>query len=174
VKFVKIVLKLFDELEGISGSDKKFLTKYFIEGKTVSEIANINKSEKSTITAQIKATSRRLLLNFTYLNRQAKKAKLYQKNYEDLKIKFDFVFDQLNKETSKSLTDENLEFVKTRIIDLDVSIRIMNSLNSADIETVSDLLQYRSSDLLKFLNFGKKSLCELNEIIESHGFKLKK
>src|SRR5690554_363567 len=58
------------------------------------------------------------------------------------------------------------QLLKTKLIDLDLSVRALNCLKAADIETLGELVQFNKTDLLKFRNFGKKSLAELTELIE--------
>jgi DNA-directed RNA polymerase subunit alpha len=52
---------------------------------------------------------------------------------------------------------------------MDLSVRALNCLKAADIETLGDLVSYNKNDLLKFRNFGKKSLTELEELVEGKG-----
>jgi DNA-directed RNA polymerase subunit alpha len=52
---------------------------------------------------------------------------------------------------------------------MDLSVRALNCLKAADIETLGDLVAYNKNDLLKFRNFGKKSLTELEELVENKG-----
>ncbi len=61
------------------------------------------------------------------------------------------------------------QLLKKRLVDMDLSVRALNCLKSADVETLGELVSYNKSDLLKFRNFGKKSLTELEELIESKG-----
>ena len=56
---------------------------------------------------------------------------------------------------------------KTKLIDLDLSVRALNCLKAAEVETLGDLVKFNKNDLLKFRNFGKKSLTELDELLES-------
>ena len=74
-------------------------------------------------------------------------------------------------------TEQNQEFdeevlhmrqlLKTRLVDMNLSVRALNCLKAADVETLGDLVQYNKTDLLKFRNFGKKSLSELDDLLES-------
>ena len=57
--------------------------------------------------------------------------------------------------------------LKTKLIDLDLSVRALNCLKAAEVETLGDLVKFNKNDLLKFRNFGKKSLTELDELLES-------
>ncbi|HBZ34489.1 MAG TPA: DNA-directed RNA polymerase subunit alpha, partial [Bacteroidales bacterium] len=58
------------------------------------------------------------------------------------------------------------QLLKTRLVDMDLSVRALNCLKAADVETMGQLVSYHRNDLLKFRNFGKKSLTELDEILE--------
>jgi len=57
------------------------------------------------------------------------------------------------------------QLLKTKLVDMDLSVRALNCLKSADVETLGELVQYNKADLLKFRNFGKKSLTELDELL---------
>lgn len=59
------------------------------------------------------------------------------------------------------------QLLKTRLVDLDLSVRALNCLKAADVETLGELVQFNKNDLLKFRNFGKKSLTELDQLLES-------
>ena len=59
------------------------------------------------------------------------------------------------------------QLLKQKLVDLDLSVRALNCLKAADVETLGDLVQYNKTDLLKFRNFGKKSLTELEELLAS-------
>ncbi|MDR0711102.1 MAG: DNA-directed RNA polymerase subunit alpha [Prevotellaceae bacterium] len=55
------------------------------------------------------------------------------------------------------------QLLKTKLIDLDLSVRALNCLKTAEVETLGELVRFQRNDLLKFRNFGKKSLTELDE-----------
>ncbi|MGC8823535.1 MAG: DNA-directed RNA polymerase subunit alpha [Bacteroidales bacterium] len=61
------------------------------------------------------------------------------------------------------------QLLKTKLVDLDLSVRALNCLKAAEVETLGDLVKFNRNDLLKFRNFGKKSLTELDELLESMG-----
>jgi len=61
------------------------------------------------------------------------------------------------------------QLLKTKLVDMDLSVRALNCLKAADIDTLGDLVSFNKNDLLKFRNFGKKSLTELEDLIESKG-----
>jgi DNA-directed RNA polymerase subunit alpha len=59
------------------------------------------------------------------------------------------------------------QLLKSRLVDLDLSVRALNCLKAAEVETLGDLVKFNKNDLLKFRNFGKKSLTELDELLET-------
>ena len=59
------------------------------------------------------------------------------------------------------------QLLKTKLVDMNLSVRALNCLKAADVETLGDLVQFNKTDLLKFRNFGKKSLSELDDLLES-------
>jgi DNA-directed RNA polymerase subunit alpha len=61
------------------------------------------------------------------------------------------------------------QLLKTKLTDLDLSVRALNCLKAAEVETLADLVTYTKQDLMKFRNFGKKSLTELDELVETKG-----
>jgi DNA-directed RNA polymerase subunit alpha len=61
------------------------------------------------------------------------------------------------------------QLLRTKLVDMDLSVRALNCLKAADIETLGDLVSYNKNDLLKFRNFGKKSLTELEDLVENKG-----
>ncbi len=61
------------------------------------------------------------------------------------------------------------QMLKTKLVDLDLSVRALNCLKAADVETLGQLVRHSRSDLLKFRNFGKKSLVELDQMVANMG-----
>lgn len=61
------------------------------------------------------------------------------------------------------------QLLKTKLVDMDLSVRALNCLRSAEVETIGELVALNKADLLKFRNFGKKSLTELEELVRSKG-----
>lgn len=86
--------------------------------------------------------------------------------FSDEKISLEVV----ETETADEFDEEYLhmrQLLKTKLTDLDLSVRALNCLKAADVETLGQLAGYHRHDLLKFRNFGKKSLAELDEKLES-------
>ncbi|MAB30388.1 MAG: DNA-directed RNA polymerase subunit alpha [Formosa sp.] len=61
------------------------------------------------------------------------------------------------------------QLLKTKLIDMDLSVRALNCLKAAEVDTLGDLVSYNKNDLMKFRNFGKKSLTELEELVNIKG-----
>lgn len=59
------------------------------------------------------------------------------------------------------------QLLKSKLVDMNLSVRALNCLKSAEVETLGELVQFNKNDLLKFRNFGKKSLTELDELLDS-------
>ena len=72
-------------------------------------------------------------------------------------------------ETNEEFDEEILrmrQLLKTKLVEMDLSVRALNCLKAAGVETLGDLVQFNKTDLLKFRNFGKKSLTELDDLLE--------
>jgi len=88
-----------------------------------------------------------------------------------------FSDEKITLETSD--TEDNEEFdeevlhmrqlLKSKLVDMDLSVRALNCLKSAEVETIGELVVFNRNDLLKFRNFGKKSLTELDELLANLG-----
>ena len=61
------------------------------------------------------------------------------------------------------------QLLKTKLIDMDLSVRALNCLKAAEVDTLGDLVSFNKNDLMKFRNFGKKSLTELEELVDVKG-----
>jgi DNA-directed RNA polymerase subunit alpha len=61
------------------------------------------------------------------------------------------------------------QLLKTKLVDMDLSVRALNCLKAAEVDTLGDLVSFNKNDLMKFRNFGKKSLTELDELVHNKG-----
>ncbi|MCX4331728.1 MAG: DNA-directed RNA polymerase subunit alpha [Muribaculaceae bacterium] len=72
-------------------------------------------------------------------------------------------------ETDNDEFDEEVlkmrQLLKSKLVDMELSVRALNCLKSAEVETLGDLVKFNKNDLLKFRNFGKKSLTELDDLL---------
>ena len=76
------------------------------------------------------------------------------------------------KAASDDLDENSLhirQLLKTKLVEMDLSVRALNCLKAAEVETIGDLVSLDKHDLLKFRNFGKKSLTELEELVRNKG-----
>lgn len=96
--------------------------------------------------------------------------------YNKLKIKMVRITEQKMEEMDKEecikyikVTDEKLKILSTRLVDCNLSTRALNCLKFADIKTIGDLIKFTRANLLKFRNFGRKTLSELDDFLESKG-----
>lgn len=100
--------------------------------------------------------------------------KILARENENLRMKLEIQEreDQLKtEEEAKQWLAENNQLFKlfsTKLVDCCFSVRALNCLKSADIKTIGDLVQYDGADLLKFRNFGRKTLTELSDFLEDH------
>ena len=80
---------------------------------------------------------------------------------------------ETGKDSEIEQVDEELlhmrKLLKTSLHDLDLSVRAYNCLKAADVKTLGDLVQLEISDMMKFRNFGKKSLAELEQLVAEKG-----
>jgi len=86
--------------------------------------------------------------------------------FSDEKITLDSEENMANEEFDEEVLHMR-QLLKTKLVDLDLSVRALNCLKAAEVESLGDLVQFNKNDLLKFRNFGKKSLTELEELLES-------
>lgn len=86
--------------------------------------------------------------------------------FSDEKITLDSEDKSANEEFDEEILHMR-QLLKTKLVDLDLSVRALNCLKAAEVETLGDLVKFNKNDLLKFRNFGKKSLTELDELLES-------
>lgn len=78
---------------------------------------------------------------------------------------------EVQQDESSDEFDENVlhmrQLLKSKLVDMDLSVRALNCLKSAEVETLGELVVFNKNDLLKFRNFGKKSLTELDDLLAS-------
>lgn len=82
------------------------------------------------------------------------------------------VIEEQEKSQTSALDEEILrmrQLLNQRLADMDLSVRAQNCLKSAEVESLGDLVKFHRADLLKFRNFGKKSLAELDDLLERNG-----
>ena len=81
-------------------------------------------------------------------------------------------FETADKDSSDDFDEDTLhmrQLLKSKLIDMELSVRALNCLKTAEVETLGELVSFNKTDLLKFRNFGKKSLTELEELVKDKG-----
>jgi DNA-directed RNA polymerase subunit alpha len=86
--------------------------------------------------------------------------------FSDEKISVETVDVEGNEEFDEDVLHMR-QLLKSKLSDMNLSVRALNCLKAADVDTVGDLVRFNKNDLLKFRNFGKKSLTELDELLET-------
>ncbi len=84
--------------------------------------------------------------------------------FSDEKIAMETTENEGNEEFDEEVLHMR-QLLKTKLVDMDLSVRALNCLKSAEVETLGELVVFNKTDLLKFRNFGKKSLTELDELL---------
>ncbi len=88
--------------------------------------------------------------------------------FSDEKITLD-AEEKRNEEEFDETSLHMRQLLKTKLVDMDLSVRALNCLKAADVETLGELVSFNKNDLLKFRNFGKKSLTEIQDLVKSKG-----
>ena len=88
--------------------------------------------------------------------------------FSDEKIALDATENEGNEEFDEEVLHMR-QLLKTKLVDMDLSVRALHCLKSAEVETLSELVVFNKTDLLKFRNFGKKSLLELEDLLANLG-----
>lgn len=141
---------IFTPIENV----KFFVEDYRVEQKTDYEKLVLEIMTDGSISPKeaLKEAARILILHFML--------------FSDEKI----TLDTEEKAASEEFDETSLhmrQLLKTKLVDLDLSVRALNCLKAADVDTLADLVSLNKHDLLKFRNFGKKSLTELEELIKT-------
>ena len=135
---------------------KYHIENYRVEQRTDYEKLNIEISTDGTIHPEeaIKQAARIIIRHFMLIS--------------DENITF-----EVKDEVQPDIVDEQLlqlkKVLKTPLEDLDLSVRAFNCLKTARIDSLSQLVQYEQNDLLKFRNFGQKSLSEIEDVLKQRG-----
>ena len=106
--------------------------------------------------------------SFYYLKEAAKILIYHFALFSDEKITIDLD----SKNQSEELDEQDLrtrQLLKTKLVDMDLSVRALNCLKAAEVATLGELVKFNKNDLLKFRNFGKKSLTEIEDLIKTKG-----
>jgi DNA-directed RNA polymerase subunit alpha len=84
-------------------------------------------------------------------------------------INFEGEFEPVEEKVRDEKTEKLRQLMKMRVDELELSVRSNNCLRAANIHTLADLVRNQESDMLKYKNFGRKSLIELNQVLANLG-----
>jgi DNA-directed RNA polymerase subunit alpha len=142
-----------------------------------SPVKRVDFSVEDTRVGQVTDYDRLLLEVWTSGAMGPKDAMLYASNilqrHLDLFVNFGALPEEPEDEArATSVSDELIEKLRTPITELELSVRSANCLREAKIHTMADLIQKNPQELLKYRNFGKKSLAEIDELLKSMNLSL--
>jgi DNA-directed RNA polymerase subunit alpha len=141
-----------------------------------SPVKRVNLTVEDTRVGQVTDYDRLILEIWTNGAMSPKDALLYGSNilqrHLDLFVNFGTLPEEPEEPVPSTLNEELLEKLRTSIAELELSVRAANCLREAKIHTIGDLVQKNPQELLKYRNFGKKSLAEIDELLHSMGLSL--
>ncbi len=142
-----------------------------------SPVRRVNFAVEETRVGQVTDFDRLLLEIWTNGGMTPKDALLYASNilqrHLDLFVNYGSLPDEPEDEVLPTVNEELQEKLKTPIAELELSVRSSNCLREAKIATIGELVEKSPQELLKYRNFGKKSLAEIDELLQSMGLSLK-
>lgn len=177
--FISIINACGDDV--LKEREKTFLT-MLLEGSSVKEISDEFGLTYTRIMQVVSHSIRKLstVKTFSELRKEYKQLLFDNNNYQNIVQSLQNRIKQLESvnnidsapvsEYDYLLGDKGGSFtalLNKRIIDFNLTVRALNCLKSADIDTLGDLLKCKKEDLLKFRNFGKKSLSEIEDLLDS-------
>lgn len=142
-------------------------------GITINEFFKIISNDKSLIEDIINIEKEKIILDYKEeiidtikLKRSDFDSQVQEYIFTDFDSQVqEYIFNNDKQDNEKEIHMRHIS--KTRVIDIDISKRVLNCLKNADIKTLGELIQYNRKDLLKFRNFGKKSLSELDVLLSN-------
>ncbi len=141
-----------------------------------SPVRRVNFSVEDTRVGQVTDYDRLILEIWTNGAMSPKDALLYASNilqrHLDLFVNYGSLPEEPEEEQTSPLSQELAEKLQTPISELELSVRSANCLREAKIFTIGELVEKTSQELLKYRNFGKKSLAEIDELLKSMGLQL--
>ena len=182
-----LINEIFSAIIEASGNDvlkerERTILTMLLEGKDVVDVAEDYGLTRSRIMQIASHAVRKLatVKTFSELRKECKQLVFENKNFPIVVQSFQNRIKELERlndieavpvsEYDYLLGDKGGTFtalINTKIIDFDITVRSLNCLKAADIETLGDLIRYNKTDLLKFRNFGKKSMTELDDLLDS-------
>lgn len=182
-----LLSQIFSSIIEVCGDDvlvereKAFLT-MLLEGKSVEFVAEEYGLTRTRIMQVVSRAVSKLACVKTYseLHRENKQLSFEVSTFPSVVNAFKnriSALERINNITSAPVSEYDYllgdkgghftALMNTKVIDLEITVRSLNCLKAADIETLGDLVRCTKTDLLKFRNFGKKSLTELEDLLDS-------
>lgn len=155
------------ELTSQGGMREKNIMQAFFNGDRISDIAdNFELSRERVRQIVIKA-----IRKFNYAIEELVDLKMENKSLkEEIKnVKMQFIMQEGEKEEEEQPEDVPPSLFSIRLVNCNLPVRVLNVTKAADIDTIGDLVQYSKLDMIKFRNFGKKSLMQLDDFIHEMG-----
>lgn len=141
-----------------------------------SPVRRVDFSVEDTRVGQVTDYDRLILEVWTNGAMTPKDAVLYASNilqrHLDLFVNFGVLPEEPEEREASPVSEELLEKLRTPIAELELSVRAANCLREAKIQTIGELVRKTSQELLKYRNFGKKSLAEIEELLTGMGLAL--
>ncbi len=141
-----------------------------------SPVKRVNFHVEDTRVGQVTDYDRLILEIWTNGSMTPKDVLLYASNilqrHFDLFVNYGSLPDEPEDEAPSAVNEELQEKLKTPISELELSVRAANCLREAKIHTIGDLVEKGPQELLKYRNFGKKSLAEIDELLKGMGLSL--
>lgn len=145
----------------------------FSDGSTIKEVADIYDMDYNRVVHYANKAIKRLCCRVKRHYKTDEENKRLEEENRELRSKLGKYEDRLVElEDTMAINNTFKDLFNTKVDDLDISVRALNCLKAAEIETFGQLISMKKSDLLRYRNFGKKSLMELEELVRSKGFEL--
>jgi len=174
------VYKLFSDLDlsFLNIKEREILTKYFVESKDFESISNDVILTRDRVKQLFHKALIKTVKYFSCMEQYRKENERLSKELSDLKFKLGEAIKELAdyKRAEESFVKINIEqkfkFSKISIDKLNLSKRLYNCLEACGISNLFQIVQYDADDVMKFRNFGKGCLLELENILAERGLRL--
>ncbi len=184
-----LLTSVYEAILAVAGKDVLCVRELYIlqrlnQGQTVSEIAQDLCLTRQAILYIVNKAFKKIYVMRTFSDLRQECRSLKKEN-ADLRQQLSFLNKQLNDHTNASsaalayvdshlpdyTTSEDLsnllQLLSTSLVDMNISVRTLSSLRSVDIYTLKDLVQWQKADIFRIRHIGKKSLTEIEDLLDS-------
>lgn len=155
-------------------NDRIIIKLHWLESKSFNQIAKHLDVTTPYIRQRYQRIIRLMKINIRRSIKRLEYLSNVEKELENLKKENEALLKRFNSFSEEEKKIINLDYLKMRIYDFDLSTRTINALKCTDIDNVADLLTFKKSDFFKFKNFGKRSFIEIEDkILKPLGLELK-